>query len=193
MSKFSSNDAILSFFSLVFQVFKAVGGILHSLPIRSVYSVCKLHHPQTPESKANQEEKRRLAPYLCSQRTCILFTGDSTDRTPSKPPLVPCNKGGQTRMLESGCFGLVRVGHAHSLPVSGACTPWAARMQPGPAVRVDPLLRISLFLFSVRLFTRPEKSRANFEEELKILDGMAVLSCSPHSGLVSKDWPPRAG
>lgn len=28
---------------------------------RTVYSVCKLHNPQTRESKANQKEKWRLA------------------------------------------------------------------------------------------------------------------------------------
>ncbi|XP_020957754.1 alpha-1,2-mannosyltransferase ALG9 isoform X3 [Sus scrofa] len=40
-------------------IFKAAAGILCSLPLRSVYSVCKLHHPQTPESQADQEEERR--------------------------------------------------------------------------------------------------------------------------------------
>ncbi|KAM9079256.1 alpha-1,2-mannosyltransferase ALG9 isoform 5-T5 [Megaptera novaeangliae] len=55
-------------------IFKVVAGILCSLPVRSVYSVCKLHHPQTPERKANQEEKCRLAPCLWPQRTTILLT-----------------------------------------------------------------------------------------------------------------------
>lgn len=49
---------------LVFQIFKAAAGILCPLPVRSVYSVCKLHNPQTSESKANQEEKRRLATHV---------------------------------------------------------------------------------------------------------------------------------
>ncbi|XP_034521631.1 alpha-1,2-mannosyltransferase ALG9 isoform X3 [Ailuropoda melanoleuca] len=69
-------------------IFKAAAGILCPLPVRSVYSICKLYHPQTPESKANQEEKRRLATRLWPQRTTILLTSDCTDRTPSKSSFV---------------------------------------------------------------------------------------------------------
>lgn len=75
---------------LVFQIFQAAAGILCPLLVRSVYSVCKLYHPQAPESKANQEEEWRLATCLWPQRTTILLTSDSTDRTPSKSSLVTC-------------------------------------------------------------------------------------------------------
>ncbi|XP_006509964.1 alpha-1,2-mannosyltransferase ALG9 isoform X1 [Mus musculus] len=43
-------------------VFQVASGILCSLPVRSVHGVCELHHPEASESKAEQEEKWRLAP-----------------------------------------------------------------------------------------------------------------------------------
>ena len=190
MCKFSQMIRFCLFFSLVFQIFKVVAGILRSLPVRSVYSVCKLHHPQTPESKADQKEKWRLAPCLWSQRTPILFTGDSTDRTPSKPSLVTC----VIKAVWHECWSLGALGWSESVTLAPCLcllcmyTLSARWRQACSPVRYAAPHLIVFLLFDYLLDRR--RAEPTLRKNWKSWDGMAVLSCSPHSGLVSKNWPP---
>lgn len=182
-----SKDKILSclfFFPLVFQIFKAAAGILCSLPLRSVYSVCKLHHPQTPESQADQEEERRLATCLWPQRTAILLTGDSTCRTPSKSLLVTCViKAIWHESWNLGALGCQSQSHPLLACLCPACTPCAARWRKAKSGRYIAPHLIVFLLFNYLLDRR--RTEPAFRKNWKSWDWMAVLSYSPHSGLAS--------
>lgn len=79
-------------------------------------------------------------------------------------------------MLESGCFGPVSQSRSLLACVCSACAPCTARCRQALQSRQIHCSASHCFS-SVRLFTRPEKSRTNFQEELKILgwDGSVEL------------------
>lgn len=176
------------FFFLVFQIFEAAEGILCPLPVRSVYSICKLHHPQTPESKANQEEKRRLATRLWPQRTTILLTSDCTDRTPSKSSFVTF----VIKAVWHGCWNMGALGWSESftftscLCLCSACKLFAAGQKKALKSGRYVALHLIVFLLFNYLLER-RRAEPPYRKNWKSLNWMAALNCSPYSGLASEN------